>query len=348
MYIYIFLYFFLAMLGLVTWSRGQTEFIYFILYILFVLFVGTRFDTGCDFYTYFWRFKLLKTDFSSLTSITEPGYFLFSVLIKKAGLDFVWVNVFGAAIFFYYVIKFSRNHPRPLLLIALLFPLLVIQLSMSGLRQALAVAFLFGALDAFIKGKRTAIVIYILIGSTFHQSVIILLPIALMVGRTFSLIRVIGAIVILMPVAVYLLSDRMDIYQDRYIEELYGEMSSGGAIFRLGLLILTASVFELYRKNMARIYPKEYNLMRVFSLVSFALVPVMLVNSVAVHRLIYYVVPIQVYILAALPAAIFKSRRVGNLAGLVPIALYAAYLVVWFSLSRHANICYVPYDSYLL
>lgn len=344
---YVSIYLSLAFLGIANISGRQREILFFCLYVFFILFVGTRFETGCDFQTYANRFKFLDSEYTSLSTITEPGYFLFTYLVKKAGLGFAWVNVLGAAVFFYYLLKFSRNHPRPFLLVALMFPILVIQLSMSGLRQALAVAFLMGALDAFMKGKRTQIVIYILLGSTFHQSVIILLPLALMVGHTFSIARVLAAIAVLLPAAIYLLSDRAEVYQDRYIDEVYGEMSSGGAVFRLGLLVITAILFEIYRKRMAWFYPKEYNLMRVFSLVCFALIPVMLVNTVALHRLVYYVVPIQTYILAALPAAMFVNRRDARRAELWPIALYAAYILVWFSISRHANVCYVPYESYL-
>ncbi|NQX88247.1 MAG: EpsG family protein [Halioglobus sp.] len=248
---------------------------------------------------------------------------------------------------FYYFLKFARNHSRALLLIALMFPILGIQLSMSGLRQALAVAFLMGGLDAFINGKRIKVALYILIGSTFHQSAIILLPIAFMVGQTFSIARVLACIAALLPAAIYLLSDRAAVYHDRYINEIYGEMSSAGAIYRLGLLVITAILFEIYRNRMAFMYPKEYNLMRIFSLVSFSLIPILFVNSVALHRLIYYVVPMQAYILAALPGVIFANRRDSRLAQTGPLALYAAYIMVWFSLSHHANVCYVPYENYL-
>ena len=348
MILYVSIFMLLATLGIANISSRTHSLIFVLLYVFFVLFVGARFDTGCDFTAYFLRFKyLLYTNVSSVFDITEPGYFLLSYLTKKAGLEFVWLNVFGAAIFFYYLIKFSRNHPRPFLLIALVFPILVIQLSMSGLRQALAVAFLMGALDAFLHARRLRVVIYILIGSSFHQSLVILLPLALMVGRSYSFARVIGAIIVLMPVAAYMLAGRAEVYQDRYIEQIYGSMDSAGAIFRLGLLVLTALLFERYTRRMARHYPNEYNLMRLFALLSFALIPVMLINTVALHRLIFYIVPMQAYILAALPQAVFTSRRSARLAELGALGLYAAYIVVWFSASRHANICYVPYQSYL-
>jgi EpsG-like putative glucosyltransferase len=345
---YVSIFMSLAVLGMANVTPRQRTLFFSALYVFFVLFVGTRLDTGCDFTTYYLRFKyLLSNNIDSMFDTSEPGFFLLSYLTKKSGLAYVWLNVIAAAIFFYYLFKFARNHPRPLLMVALVFPILVIQLSMSGVRQALAVAFLMGALDAFLHARRLQIVIYILIGSTFHQSLIILLPLALMVGRTYSFARVVGAIAILMPVAAYLLSGRAEVYQDRYIEEIYGAMDSAGAIFRLGLLVITAALFELYTSRMARVFPNEYNLMRLFALVSFALIPVMLINTVALHRLIFYVVPMQAYILAALPSALFANKRSVQLAELGTIAVYAAYILVWFSASRHANICYVPYQSYL-
>ena len=347
MIVYVSIYIVLSLLALSHIERSQQRIWFAFLYVFFVLFVGTRFETGCDFGAYLLRFKFLSAEFEPLANVAEPGYYLLSYLVKSFGLSLLWVNVFGALIYFYFYIRFSRNHPNPILLIALMFPLLVVQLSMSGLRQALAVAFLMGALDSFFKGKRMGVVLYILLGSTFHQSAIILLPLALMVGRSFSLFRTVAAILVLLPAAVYLMSSRMDVYQDRYLSESSGDMYSGGAVFRLGLLVLTSILFEVYRRRMEWRFPNHYNLMRLFSLISFALIPVMFVNTVVVHRLIYYVVPMQLYTMAALPWAIYVSNKTIRLAAIVPLALYAAYIFVWFSISRHARICYVPYDSYL-
>ena len=347
MFLYVSIYMLLSLLALLHIGKGRQGIVFLFLYMFFVLFVGTRLETGCDFYGYLVRFNVLGTELESFAQITEPGYYLLSYLVKSLGLGFVWVNFFGALIFFYFYIRFAKNHPNPFLLIALMFPLLVIQLSMSGLRQAIAVAFLMGALDSFFKGRRLGVVLYILVGSTFHQSAIILLPIALMVGRTYSLFRTVVAIMLLMPVATYLLSDRLEVYQDRYLYELYGEMSSGGAAYRLGLLVITSLLFEVYRKRMEWNFPHEYNLMRLFSLVSFALIPVLFVNTVALHRLVYYVIPVQLFTLAALPTAMYANRRMAMLAELGPIALYGTYILVWFYTSYHANVCYVPYNSYL-
>ncbi|MEM9255725.1 MAG: EpsG family protein [Pseudomonadota bacterium] len=348
MYFYFSIYLLLSVFSTLKLAGSLRTIVYLLLFVSLSLFVGTRLDTGCDFESYMQRFSQLPSDYASLAEITEPGYFLFTYLIKAAGLHFVWVNVLAAFLFFFFLLKFCNSHPRPLLLLAVSFPILVIQLSMSGVRQALAVAFLMGAFVAFFQGKRLWIVAYVLLASSFHQSAIIMLPLALMVGRQYSTARVISALVVLIPVAAYFAGDNFDVYQDRYIAQIYGEMTSEGAVFRLGLVVLTALAFELFGKPLARTYPYQYNLMRVFALASFALVPVMLLNTVIVHRLIFYITPVQLYTLCLLPAAMFTSPKNSRYAELAIIALYGTYLLVWFSLSRHANNCYVPYSSYLM
>lgn len=351
MFVYFSVFSLLCFLGLSYTPEQHRRLLYGCLYVFFVIFVGARLDTGCDFTGYLNRFTYIDTGqrLGDVTAVAEPGYYVFTYVIKKLGLDYVWVNVFAAAIFFYFLLVFCRNHPRSLLLIAIMFPILVIQLSMSGVRQALATAFFMGALDAFMREKRLFVVTYILLGATFHQSLIITLPIVLMMGREFSMSRIMGALIVLMPVSAMLLGERGEVYQTRYIDGDSGSMRSFGAIFRLGILVIVSTLFELNRDGVKALFPKEYNLMRLFALASFLLVPLMVVNTVLVHRLGYYMMPMQLFTAAALPAVLapnFKNWRAYEVFG--PVALFAAYILVWFSLSRHAQLCYVPYQSYIL
>ncbi len=200
MFVYVGLYSLFALISLAQLSRSEQNRLVFLGLTFLVFFVGTRFETGCDFNGYVSRFSSLTPaiglPLNALPTMAEPGYYLFTLLIKKAGLGFVWVNFLGAIIFFALMYRFIRNNPWPLLILTLSIPLLVIQLSMSGIRQALAVGFLMAAFDAFIKVKRIYVVLFIVVGATFHTSVIIFLPLALMVGRDFSFWRVLGALAI--------------------------------------------------------------------------------------------------------------------------------------------------------
>jgi len=200
---------------------------------------------------------------------------------------------------------------------------------------------------SFFDEKKFKVIAYILIGSIFHQSLVLFLPLALATGKTFSAARVVAAFALISPISLLISAERIDVYNDRYVDQIYGSMESSGALFRLGLLVLSAIAFEIYKHKVKALFPKEYSLMRLFSLISFCLIPVALLSTVVVHRLGYYVLPMQLFTLAILPFVIFPSLKQITLGQVFPLGVYAAYIIVWFTFSRHASICYVPYETYL-
>src|SRR5690606_28407321 len=118
------------------------------------------------------------------------------------------------------------------------FPVLVVQLAMSGLRQALATALLMVAYAAFVKGRRLSVAVWILLASQFHTSSIIFLPMVLLVGKRVSAVKLMTAMVLLSPVVAWFLGMRLEVYSDRYVEQIYGESSSSGAWFRYVLVLI--------------------------------------------------------------------------------------------------------------
>ena len=346
---YLFLFLVISALGLAKARGAGSELLLWAVLVGLVLFVGTRLDTGCDFSSYQQRFlnAVYYESVADAISGGEPGFQALVYATREAGLDYVWLNVFCALIFFVGAGFFVRRHPEPLVVVALMFPILIVQLSMSGVRQAIAVSFMMLALVAFMDRKRVLSVVWIILGASFHQSVLLFLPLAWMSGRQLSVPRVLGALAILGPLALLMISDRIQVYEDRYVEQIYGENDSVGGLIRLALLVITALIFELYKKRVMLAFPNQFLMMRVFSLISLALIPVAMISTVAVHRLGFYVLPAQLFTLAILPLAIFQRGINRMFFRLVPLAVYAAYMIVWFSTSRHAQICYSPYNSYL-
>ena len=349
MTVYLVVFLLLSGLALLKGRGAGSALMLWVLLAGLVVFVGTRLNTGCDFLSYEQRF-LNAVYYASLADAIADGEAGFQALVyatRSIGLDYVWLNVFCALIFFTGVGLFVRRHPEPLIVVALMFPILIVQLSMSGVRQALAVAFLMLALVAFMDRKRLLSVVWIFLGATFHQSLLLFLPLAWMSGRRLSVPRVLAALAILGPLALILISDRIQVYEDRYVEQIYGENESVGGLIRLGLLLITALLFEFYKKRVMLAFPDQYLMMRVFSLITFALVPVAMISTVAVHRLGFYVIPVQLFTLAILPLAIFGNRLNRLFFRFLPLAVYAMYMIVWFATSRHARLCYSPYESYI-
>jgi hypothetical protein len=91
-----------------------------------------------------------------------------------------------------------------------------------------------------------------------------------------------------------------------------------------------------------------YELFRVFSLVTFAILLVAAISTVAFHRLLYYVLPVSLLMFVSVTMVLPQRRNISGQFLIIPVLLLGVYMIGWFSLSRHADYCYVPYQSYLL
>jgi hypothetical protein len=72
-----------------------------------------------------------------------------------------------------------------------------------------------------------------------------------------------------------------------------------------------------------------------------------LVSSVALHRLVFYVMPVSILALLCVADSIFQ-RHNRPVAIAIPFLAYGGYILMWFTLSKHSAACYVPYQSWLL
>ncbi|AKS42753.1 EpsG family protein [Wenzhouxiangella marina] len=314
-----------------------------------VFFAGTRFEVGCDYTGYLLRFEnfYLEETWTSLLSEAESGFHLLNFALIEGGFDYEALILVSSVIYLLCLLRFSKLSERPLDVLVLMFPILVVQLGMSGLRQALALGFLLLSLAAFVEKRTFVSAFWILFGSFFHASVLIFLPIALLARREISFVRLSAAILVLGPIAAFLMGERVELYEARYIEQEFGENSSSGAWFRYAIAIVPFVVFEWKRKLVERNHPRLYPLLRLFSLIAFSLPLVGLISSVALHRLGFYVMPVSILTLVCIAHSVFApgSRKI---AVFLPFLAYGLYLFVWFSQSRHAASCYVPYQSWMI
>ena len=325
-------------------SEHFSKFLFAAWILFLILFVGTRQDVGCDFNGYLYRFQSYA--YITLAQALREPEFLFSLLnftVLNLGLDYMWLNVAAATIVFAGFTAFAVRFERPIHFLALAFPILIVQLSMSGIRQAIALSFLMLALNAFRDGNRILTFVFILIGSQFHTSCIIFLPLVFLIGRNPSIWTLAAATTVAIPLLVYFGGERFEAYQQRYSE---GEVESLGAMFRGALLVVTAAIFQIYIDRYKSAYPRDFPLMQFFSIASFALIPVLFLSSIAAHRIGFYIMPFHIIMLLRAPGILQPNRRDTTLE-MMPFVAYGLYLTVWLWTSRHAQICYIPYQSYL-
>ncbi|MFZ5965228.1 EpsG family protein [Thalassococcus sp. BH17M4-6] len=340
MFVYIGIYTGLALSAIGNYDRKHTVFFLFSGLFL-VWFMGFRYATGCDYYGYLHRWENFypPDELMQLFQGEEAGFSFLMGSIKAYGFEYTWLNVAASIILVFCYIRFAKAHPFAPLILALLFPVIIIQLGMSGIRQAMAGGFLMLAFNAFARRKKLWTAAWILVGMQFHASVIMFLPIALLAGREVNTWRLAASLVVLGPIVGLLLADRFDTYENRYID---GSVTSGGAIIRYTLILLPVPFLIFNRVKVQERFPDVYPLLKLGALIILALAPLVVLSSIALHRLNYYVMPLSILLCVYVGAVLFKKPSQGHW---LAVLAYGSYSFLWFLSSRHATYCYIPYDN---
>ncbi len=342
---YVLAYAVLLLQGAVSAGQPRTRLLLYRLnLVLIFLFVALRWDVGCDWENYFEHFEVTRnTPFDFFISQREPGYWLMVYYAHYFDLDYIHINVVSALLFFIGLHIFAKTQPDPLGFLIMTFPVLIINLPMSALRQAIAVGFLCIAYNYFVRRRPIAYLACIAGGSLFHSSILLFGALAPMVRNGFNTRSVVQSVLLSLPGQYFLFLDDVELYAERYIDT---GIDAAGGLFRGGMLGLVGVLFFIYLKApWKRTFPRDYNLMLIGSLVMIAVFGATFVSTVIGDRLGYYVQPLQIAILARLPY--FPMGRDSNLVNALPYVGLGAVLVTWANLSSLFDRCYVPYNSIL-
>lgn len=325
-----------------TKARGQ---VYYIVLLLLFAFCAFRFEVGCDWSGYLNQWQaagLLSSQGSQLQA--EPAWWAMMRGIQNLGLSYPWLNVASAAIFFAGLHVLARRQPDPLGFLILLFPILIINIPMSGIRQGAAIGLMCVAFAAFVDKKLISFIIWTLVATAFHSSAIVFILMTPLVHGGFSKKSLFLAGLCAVPGLLVLLSGGVaEQAATRYIGT---DVDAAGSVFRLGLLLATAlAYFWVLRRPWKPSFPKDYKLASVGALIMGAMIILVPISSVIGDRLGYYLVPVQAMILARIPYLPFRQPRA--LYSAIPYGVLGLVFVVWASLSLHFAQCYIPYNSWI-
>lgn len=304
-----------------------------------------RFEVGCDWGNYLRHYRLVARepiDFALTQS--DPLWWLLIDSIEALGLPYPWVNVAVTILFFAGAHTLAKKSANPAGFIALLFPVLVINMTMSGLRQAIAIGLLMIAFSTFLDRKPLRFIIWTAIAAGFHSSAAGFFLLAPLVGGQITVQRLIVAGLIALPgFAILVNSGAADTAFERYVST---GRDAGGAVFRGGILVLTSGLFFiLLNRRWRRLAAHEHTLVFAGAGMMVLLIAIIPLSTVISDRLGYYLVPIQALILLKAPdiapASLRFPLRVAPYAGL------GLVLLVWTALSSHYQWCYDPYQSWM-
>jgi hypothetical protein len=328
----------------VTFNDDHDARRFFYLLWLFVLFIfaGFRLEVGCDWDGYENIFERLRyVDFLDAAQEREPLFALANTLLHSYDLEYPYINVISSFIFFLGMHRLAKREPDPFGILVLAFPVLVINLPMSGIRQAAAIGIMCFAYNAFNDRRLIRFVFFVIVASGFHASAVIFLLLAPFVHGELTHRRAIIAGIIALPVtARFILTlDSFREYSDNYTGAS-SSVASGGP-FRTGLLALTGAWFLWrFRRDWQIRSSHDYKLVSLASIMMIATFLISLYASVIGDRFGYYLVPIQLVFLARLPFLGPGSPTVA----LIPYIAGAAYLGVWTQTSSIFEKCYIPYQ----
>lgn len=166
------------------------QYLYFVAMLILIFFAGLRFDTGWDYKGYHFYYDLMPTIYQLAISnetfnsiYFEPGFKLLMSIAKTCGLSFYAFQFLVSIICVFLLGKAIKGERNKLLFIFIYFSTCYLFLNMSVIRQGIAVVFLYMAvISLFNKNKKVAI-FYLAIGSLFHLSLIVMIPIIVFIDK---------------------------------------------------------------------------------------------------------------------------------------------------------------------
>lgn len=320
-------------------KAAQARIAMFLFGVLFAVLMGFRHEVGGDWANYYPMFlNAGAMDFSGAISRGDPGYSVLNWLVYRNDGSIYWVNFVCAVMLMLGTIVFSRRQPNPWLAILASVPYMLIVVGMGYTRQSVALGCALMGLTALGDRRVRRFVVWIAVGTLFHKSAILLMPIAALAAsrnRWLTSALVVGTTAL----TYYLLLQ--DSAEDLWANYVDTEMQSQGGAIRVAMNVVPALVLIGFRK---RLVPDESERRLWLWIAAAALLCVPLVGfaSTAVDRVALYLIPLQMFVFARLPR-LTESTRARTFIVLSIIGYYAAVLFVWLHYSTH-SLYWVPYQ----
>lgn len=346
-------YFFVFLLTLIPSVIETPKWYWILLFIIYIAFIGLRFEVGGDWLQYIDILEVSKhqpwVGFEAL--VGDPAYYWINKIAGTLGQEIYFVNLCVAVIYTSCLFTFCQRLKNPYLGLTVAFPYLTTVVAMGYTRQAGAIAFELLALGALESNRRINSILFFILALIFHKTAIflILVPIliflfdALKTGKIINILLISMLLLIALSGAI-VISNITDKFLVHYIG---AGMSSSGAIVRLSMNLLPATIFliEYYTgHNFFRSSSKVYLALSWLVIFSFALL--LTGSSTSADRLALYLIPIQIYVLGNLPYLFFAQGREIFYRWLVLVLGYSFLVLwVWLQFADHA-FAWLPYRMY--
>lgn len=320
-------------------TRDRT--LYWLIFALFFLFAAFRYQVGCDWSGYYrdWLQFSGSTFYDAVTHV-EPAHWTIVYLLQTLAIPYPYLNVVAGVIFFLGLNSLARRQPDPLAFLVLSFPILIINMAMSAVRQEEAIGLICVAYGAFIDRRPIKFLGFVFLAYLFHQSALVFLFLLPFIGGSFRRINIVSATFLSLP-GLYLLagSGAAELAVSRYVDT---GIEAAGAPFRLAILALSGIGYMIYlSKRWSRDYRADYKLVTIGAWLMIGTIGILLISSTIADRFGYYLVPIQLMMFARIPY--LRIGRYRQALTVAPYLMLTTVFLVWTQLSWQFQQCYIPY-----
>lgn len=317
----------------------QARWAWFVVGSLFVAMIGFRHEIGGDWPNYLAEFWFTSTlTLPEAAALRDPGHAVVNWLVARTGTGIYLVNVIYAVPLMAGTVVFCRRQPNPWLALLAAVPYMLIVVGMGYSRQSVALGFALLGLAALGDGRVRTFVLWVTCGALFHQTAVLLLPIAALAASRNRLLT--GALVIAATGLIYylLLADSAERLWQVYVEQ---DMQSQGGEIRVAMNALPTLLLLVFRRQLLP-DPRERKLWLWMSVLALICIPLIGMASTAVDRVALYLLPMQLFVFGRLPrVAATTATRTVLVLGI--IGYYAAVQYIWLNYATHAEF-WVPYQ----
>jgi hypothetical protein len=330
-------------------SRNLKTIAFWLFGIFLVFLIGWRHEIGGDWFRYLdTAYGIQKGgDFDFSSFYTGDYAYRLVHWISVNHLNGIYATNLICAIFFVAgLIRFSRAMSIPWMALFVSIQFLVIVVSMGYTRQAAALGFLLWGLVDLINGKNIRFYVLIFVGSLFHFTSLIMLPIGLMYSLKNNNTQIVFLLLAtsLSGFLVYILFlDSIDHMVYHYLTIKFHH--SDGAIVRVFMNFFAAVLFFIFYKKYKEIF-NDGKLWVIFSIVSIVLLPITFQYSTFIDRIAIYFLPIQLVVFSRIPVLIGSpyNRTIFILGA---ILIYFSALFVWLNFGNFSSY-WTPYQNILM
>ncbi|MCH2556031.1 MAG: EpsG family protein [Alcanivorax sp.] len=332
---------FLGLLFSFRLGRSANLILWCLAWVIFVLVIGCRQEVGGDWFTYLDHLESRGgRDLWEVLISGDQGYYLINYIVNHLGGGIVWVNLICAMIVMTGVVRFSLDQPKAWLCLVVAVPYLIIVVSMGYTRQSAALGFLFLGLASLSRGKSINFFFWVLLGATFHKSVVLMLPVAALSASKHRAWNFFWVGVISLLAAYFFVLDSVDKLWANYVT---AEYESQGGLVRVLMNSVPALIFLFVGRRIVST-EQDFKLWRWISIFSLACIPLVVVSSTATDRVALYLIPLQLYVFSRL----YTVSSDGYSRALIVIGTvfyYALVQLVWLNFAANAD-AWLPYQMY--